>query len=723
MTTTRQRRGAHNRTEAGDCARRGALRWITIALLFVLVASACSSSDDPGSATVQDPDEPTAAPDDTTTVVGTDDEADPSTLSVSLSAGQPIAGSGDEETPAPVVDGTRLGPRQTDAVLDRLGPWDVPDETTDFNRPAETLPPPIAGETIDEAFPVPESAPVTEVPTGALEVLRFQPDGEVTIAPSLSVTFSQPMVPIGTLDQLDAADVPVTLTPDVPGRWQWIGTRTLRFEADSDIVDRLPMATEFTATIPAGTPSQTGGLLPETLTWTFATPAVQVRSIVPADGPIPLDQVFWVTFDQRVDADAALGAVAMTDDGDDVPIRLATDAEIAGDERIADLVGQSLDDRWIAFRAVDELATDTQYRIEITGVPSAEGPRVSDAVTTETVSTYAPLEITRTECGFGGPCEPLSPWGVLLTNPIDLDTFEPSMITVSPELGGQRVQAFGDRIEITGVSVGRTTYEITVDASLTDVFGQTLGSDETVTVEVGDARPQLFGTDRPFVTLDPLSGEQEFAFTSINHDDMFVRVFRVTPDEWTEFPNYVWDTERFRDDDGRLEAPESWELALDETIEIDGDPNVLTETLVDLREVLLGGPGQLIVVVEPTEQYSQNDDAYWMNRPLITWVQSTVIGIDAVADDQSVVVRTTDLRDGTPIGGLDVAVSDSDTVITTDDDGVGIGELPAAGEFEGFGRILVVTDGDDTAILPVVVRRQRLLRLRTQRPDPLVCAG
>ena len=181
---------------------------------------------------------------------------------------------------------------------------------------------------------------------------------------------------------------------------------------------------------------------------------------------------------------------------------------------------------------------------------------------------------------------------------------------------------------------------------------------------------------------------------------MFVRVFRVTPDEWDGFPNYIWDTERFLDDDGRIEAPEAWELALDETLEIEGDPNALTETLVDLREVLLGGPGQLVVVVEPTEQYSRDDELYWMNRPLVTWVQSTIIGIDAVADDQSVVVRTTDLRDGSPVGGLDVAISDSDVVITTDADGVGTGDLPTSGDFEGFGRILVAQAGDDVAILP-----------------------
>jgi alpha-2-macroglobulin len=689
------RRAPGTGTGAPRAPRRGAaLRWLTIAVVMLLVASACSSSDDsePTAQSTPDPGE--------ATMTDTGDEGDGRTLSVSLSAGQAVGGSQGDETSTPVVEGSPLGPRRVDAVLERLGDWDVPDETTDFNRPAETLPPPIVGETIDEPFPVPEPAPVEEVPTGALEVLRFQPEGEVAIAPSLSVTFSQPMVPLGTLEQLDAADVPVTLTPDVPGRWQWIGTRTLRFEADSDTVDRLPMATEFTATIPAGTASAKGWLLSETVEWTFATPPVQVQGIAPGDGPIPLDQVFYVGFDQRVDADAALGAVSLTEDGDAVAIRLATDAEIAADDQISDLVAQSLDDRWIAFRAVDELATETRYRIEVQGVPSAEGPRTSDAVAVETVNTYAPLRIVRSECGYGGPCEPLSPWSIVLNNPIDPDAFDPSMVTVSPELPGQRVQAFGDTIQITGASAGQTDYEVTVDASLTDVFGQTLGGDETVTIAVGDARPQLFGTDRPFVTLDPLSRSQEFSFTSINHDAVHVRVFRVTPEEWGRFPNYIWDSERFLDDDGRIEAPDTWELALDEAIETDGDTNTISETLVDLRPVLLGGPGQLVVIVEPTEQYSRNDDLYWQNRPLVTWVQSTVIGIDAVADDRSVVVRATDLRDGSPIGGLDVAISDSDVVIITGSDGVGTGELPTTGGFEGFGRVLVAQAGDDIAMLP-----------------------
>ncbi len=56
------------------------------------------------------------------------------------------------------------------------------------------------------------------------------------------------MVPLATLQQLDEADVPVDVEPDLPGDWRWVGTRTLAFYYASDLIDRMPKATEYTVT-------------------------------------------------------------------------------------------------------------------------------------------------------------------------------------------------------------------------------------------------------------------------------------------------------------------------------------------------------------------------------------------------------------------------------------------------------------------------------------------
>ena len=79
------------------------------------------------------------------------------------------------------------------------------------------------------------------------------------------------------------------------------------------------------------------------------------------------------------------------------------------------------------------------------------------------------------------------------------------MVTVSPELPGQAVNAYRSSIEIVGNSVGRTTYTVTLSDDLTDVFGQALGGDRSVEIDVGPALPSLQGFDRQFVTLDPMA--------------------------------------------------------------------------------------------------------------------------------------------------------------------------------------------------------------------------
>ena len=111
----------------------------------------------------------------------------------------------------PVATGEPLFPRR-----DRIDPGasaraDACSRRADgFNLPQEVLPPPRPGETIKETFPPLETEPTPgAVEAGPLQVLRFAPEGEIPIAPFVSVTFNQPMVPLGTLGDLAAEDVPV----------------------------------------------------------------------------------------------------------------------------------------------------------------------------------------------------------------------------------------------------------------------------------------------------------------------------------------------------------------------------------------------------------------------------------------------------------------------------------------------------------------------------------
>jgi len=96
----------------------------------------------------------------------------------------------------PVADTEPLSPDEAQAVLDRLSELEgAAADVKEFRFPAETLPAPRPGETIEQPFPPEEAVEPGEEPVaGPLKVLRYSPQGEVPLAPYLSVTFDQPMV-------------------------------------------------------------------------------------------------------------------------------------------------------------------------------------------------------------------------------------------------------------------------------------------------------------------------------------------------------------------------------------------------------------------------------------------------------------------------------------------------------------------------------------------------
>src|SRR5206468_3285989 len=120
----------------------------------------------------------------------------------------------------------------------------------DFALRDRSQPPPRAGTTLKGSFPPPGGNTPPPAATSdkhqPLQVLRWSPDGDVPIAPQLSITFSQPMVAVTSQGDA-AATVPVTLTPTPRGHWRWIGTRTLLFDPEV----RFPQATTYTVEIPA----------------------------------------------------------------------------------------------------------------------------------------------------------------------------------------------------------------------------------------------------------------------------------------------------------------------------------------------------------------------------------------------------------------------------------------------------------------------------------------
>src|SRR5262249_47526173 len=260
----------------------------------------------------------------------------------------------------------------------------------------------------------------------------------------------------------------------------------------------------------------------------------------PTEGPHSRNPIFFIEFDQRVNPDQLLKYIKLEAANRKSDLRPATAEEIEGDENARRLKSAAIADYWIAFRATGgaadkPLLAGTNYTVSLDrGAPSAEGPRTTTTPQTFAFHTYYPLQLVRHECSYQRQCEPGWPWSLAFNNQLDdVKAFDKNQIRVEPEVPGMKVNNFGYTINLEGATRGRTTYKVTIDASLKDVYGQTLGENKTVTFNVGDASPNLGASAEGFTVLDPYSAPR-FSVFSTNHQQLKVSLYAVGPEHWAQ---------------------------------------------------------------------------------------------------------------------------------------------------------------------------------------------
>jgi uncharacterized protein YfaS (alpha-2-macroglobulin family) len=614
-----------------------------------------------------------------------------SPVAIRLSQGKPQPQSA---APNPLATGQPLTPAEVDGLLSRLPTLvPTPGSQTDFQLAGEPIPPPRTGATVKEPFPpTPQAVQPAAVESGPLKVLRFAPEGEVPVAPFLSVTFSQPMVALTGIEDLKANQIPVQMDPALPGTWRWLGTQTLTFTYDSTQIDRLPKATEYHITVPAGTKSAAGNALAEAVTWSFSTPAPKITTSYPVTGaPQSRDPLFFIHFDQRIDPAAMLAKIHVTAGSQPASLKLASEADVKADERTSYLLADAVAGRWIAFRAAELLPADSEVTVTVdAGAPSAEGPLVTSAAQTYSFHTYAALAILDHGCYYGNnQCVPLVPLFIRFNNPIDAKVYDPAMVQIQPELPGASVNIYGDTIQIQGTTKGQTSYTVTLSAALQDSFGQKLGKDTQVEFKVGSAEPVLYGAGGNFVTVDPQARQPVFSVYDMNYPRLDVKVYAVQPSDWPAFKAYLQNYQRT----DVPQPPIPGRQVINKTQNVEAATDALTQVDVDLSQVMDGSFGHFIVMVSPPKNLLKDPNSlYWQTA--LAWVQVTQIGLDAFNDAGQMEVWTTALKDGKPLAGVKVQPGPSGTGNVTAENGTARFPIPSGASY------LVASQGADQALLP-----------------------
>ncbi|MBS1796764.1 MAG: Ig-like domain-containing protein [Acidobacteria bacterium] len=554
----------------------------------------------------------------------------------------------------------KLGAAEADAILRRLPPLaEEPADRAEFSLRENSLPPPKTGRVVPVEFPAGDSPNPPAASAGILEVLRATPEGATPLAKDLSVTFSQPMVAVTTRTKA-AENVPVKLAPEVAGEWRWLGTKTLIFAAK----DRFPMATRFTATVPAGTRSANGRALAKDFSWTFETPPPKVLSFLPQGDSVRPDAVWLASFDQKIDAAAVLPKIGAVAEGKPLALRPATPAEIERDWKSSDELKKTPADRRIFLRPVEPPPLGTRIDVVFdAGLPSAEGPLTSVAAQKFSFSIYAPLRFEKAHCGWDEKrreCAPYEDFRLTFNNPLDAENFDKSLVAIEPPIADAEISVNGGTIDISGGRKPRTRYRISVSGALRDRFGQSLGRTATAELVTAKAESSIYSDaeNKEFLTLDPFA-KPVFAVYTTNYSGLKVKLFAVTPADYAAY----YDFTRKR----AAPAPNIGRLVYDQTLKLKVKPDAQLETSIDLKRALPSGTGHAILIVEPLGGDGDKD------RRIVVWIQATRIGLDAFADAGELLVYASDLKTGKPLNDVSLKMADETGAATGAD---GLARLP-----------------------------------------------
>ncbi len=621
-------------------------------------------------------------------------EPAPKGLQFRLSEGKPKQSIKNSVTPA-----TALSMEETEKILQRLEiPKLAEDSEKEFAFRDRSLPPPRTGKTIAETFPNNVVADAPIISNSALEVVRFSPEGEVPLAPQLSVTFSQPMVAVTSQEEA-AKVVPVKITPEVAGKWRWIGTKTIIF----DPVNRFPMASEFRVEIPAGTKSALGKTLATSKIFTFKTPPPQVTKVYPKSNEVSGNPLIFVGFDQQIDPKIVLQKIKLNGAGKSWQLRLATSEEIQADKNIKELAANSIKNYWLVFRTVSEnsagqnivLPSDSSFEIVIpVGTPSVEGTRTTIKDQSYSFKTYGRFQLKKSSCdgetSSRRKCSPYFGIDFEFSNNLDENLFDENLIQVIPKVENLEIFNRGEELSINGNFKPLTSYRVVISPNLTDEFGQKLGASVSQTFRIGRSDPNFFGAESGLHTLDPY-GSRSISYYSTNYKSVNVTMYSVQPEQYSQFLEF----EEKRSENKPAKAP--GQKVFSRLILLNAKPEETIETRIDLSPALKNGYGHVVLVVTPTSRTKEDDEES------IVWIQSTNIGLDSFGDATELIGWATSLKDGKPLAGAKLQLVDgkfSQGTAETKADGLAKIILPKSISSKSDEQLLIARRGADTAILP-----------------------
>lgn len=531
---------------------------------------------------------------------------------------------------------------------------------------------------------IPDQPPSAKPPTGAVAAPLMPPDiqpqGAVRAESEIRVRFSEPMVPVAALGPTTTA--PATITPAVAGHWRWLDTRVALFTTEAP---RLPQATTFTVTVPAGLRAVSGAALAAEARAQLTTAPVSINRVLPR-GVYRTDSAIALGFDQRVDPAAMARFIRVYRDGTHtVPFRVVGFDEAMATWRRNPSLAAAIEPMSPAtLGAALVIAPKTTWpagaelRVVLAaGAPSLEGPLPSAGDSAVAIDIAAPFRAVGLRCGdddrsrlTGVRCPANDTVSVELSNPLD-ERYRSEQVQLAGVTLTDNARSWSSVHLAIPPGAGRSHTVVLAD-SLRDAYDQPLTGPRRLPFTTG---PEVFvpyaNIPGGVMVLDPRFAIPQWILEVAAVRAVRVDLYQVTPADYFAY-------ERFEQGlrstpPGRRVSSTTYPVGLRRGAHV----------RVDLRPALAAsGLGHVLAVASLS---GAGLARAWVPARTSAWLQVTRLGLSARLDGEAVQVWTHDLAPArilAPVAGASVAlVVDGEAAlpaVTTDADGHAAFALPAA---------------------------------------------
>ncbi len=578
-------------------------------------------------------------------------------------------------------------------------------------------PRPPAG-TAREAGPI-DLAPLPEAPplqiaqeslpgaNGSLAVVASRPNGPATGIVVPSITFSKPVVALGTVAQQRSLPPPARIDPPVAGEWRWLGSASVEFAPAA----RLPEGTLFTVTVPAGLRAVDGSVLAEPHVFSFETRRPAFVRVEPREGWawVTPSSRFSIVFDRPV-ADLA-SHLSLRAGGAEVPVRVTGEFRVADEERAArgpdaeewpQVPGY--EDRRMRYEVTPgrPLPIDSPVELSLSpGLRGTEGPLAIAEGLRWSFRTYGKMAITGAQACAGVDRCPYGPLIVKTTNPADTRTLR-DRIRIEPpaEIDWSRVETsepsewepnWTPHFSLPGRFRPGVAYRVTIAAGVADAFGQAGGA-AVVTARTSDLEPS-FSMTRGAALLEA-AGDGALPVEAENVRRLEATVWRLTPADAARLLS-----ERPRRKGAGPVLPPGQVVR---TVDLGTERNVTKTRPIPIRQILGGARSALFYA---SVRSPELDPA--TSPPATVVGQITDLAVHAKLGATRGVVWVTRLSDGKPAAGAAIAIFDATgkRTWTGKADAEGLCVVPGLGGKDEWsarstenGWLVAATLGDDTGV-------------------------